>query len=133
MGEQHRLRALQVGVAGHRRLEMLLGAGQQRRLDLDPPRRLVEDLAEVEPLVERDLIVPGAAGVELAADRPRHLDEPPLDVQVDVLELPPEREGAALELGRTPSSPASRRSSSASVRRRARASARAHARLPSMS
>ena len=58
-----------------------------------------DDVAQIEPLVERDLIVAGAARVELAAHRPRQLDEPALDVHVDVFELPPEREAAALDLG----------------------------------
>src|SRR6185503_4806341 len=45
------------------------------------------------------LVIARAAGVELAPHRPRQLGEPALDVEVDVLQLAPEREGAALELG----------------------------------
>ena len=37
--------------------------------------------------------------MELAAHRTRQLDEPPLDVHVDVFELRPEGESAARELG----------------------------------
>ncbi len=103
VGQQHRLGALQVRVAGHRRLAVLLGLGDERALHVHQSRvHVVEDVPEIEPLVQRDLIVAGAAGVELAAHRPRQLDEAALHVHVDVLELAPEREGAALELAADP-------------------------------
>ncbi len=100
MGEEHRLRALEVRVARHPARLVLLGAGEQRRLRPGDRRvDVTEHVAQVEPLVERDLVVPGASGVELAAERARQLDEPPLDVHVDVLELLAERKATALELG----------------------------------
>ena len=75
-----------------------------------------DDVAQIEPLVERDLIVAGAPGVQLAAHRPRELDEPALDVHVDVLELGPEREAARSRSRRgRPPVPRRWRSRSASV------------------
>ena len=101
MREHDGLRALQVRVAGHR----MRPRAPRRRLTgrgLDGPDARVhmpDDVAEVEALVEGDLIVPGAARVELASHRAHQLDEPALDVRVDVLELAPEREAPALDLG----------------------------------
>ena len=100
VGEQDGLRALQVRVAGHGVLGVLLGAPDERGLDgADARVDVPDDVAQIEPLVERDLIVAGAARMELASHRPRQLDEPALDVHVDVFELPSEREAAALDLG----------------------------------
>ena len=89
-----------MGVARHGRVHVLLGAGHQRRLHLaNPGFRVADHVAQVEPLVQRDLVVARAAGVELAAHRPRQLGEAALDVEVDVLQLAPEGEAPVLELG----------------------------------
>ena len=99
MGEDDRLRALQVRVARHRRVHRLRRSRQQRLLRAaQPGHRLGHDVLEVETLVQRDLVVARATGVELAADVPHQLDEPPLDVGVDVLQLGPEAEGAGVQL-----------------------------------
>ena len=97
--EDHRLGALQVRVAGHRRLDVLLGAldrgpGARRR----PSTTGATTVSQVEPLVEGDLIVPRASRVELAADGPASSVETALDVRVDVLELRPETEAPGLDL-----------------------------------
>ena len=100
MGEQDRLSALQVRIPGHPAVQVLFRASEQRSLDVgDAVIHVAEDVAEIEPLVQRDLVVAGAARMELAAHRARQLDEPPLDVHVDVFELLPEGERAAFELG----------------------------------
>src|SRR5262245_54585582 len=78
---------------------MPLGLLDERALRL--PDRLADrvDLAaEPEPHVERDLVVPRAAGVELAAHGADLFDEAALDVHVDVFELDAVREDARLEL-----------------------------------
>ena len=99
VGQHDGLRALHVGVAGHGRVHGLGGARHQR--PLHGPEHLAGargHLLEVEPLVERDLVVARAPGVQLAADLAHQLEEPALDVHVDVLELGPEGERAALQL-----------------------------------
>ena len=62
-------------------------------------RDLVAALApEVQPQVERDLVVAAAAGVQLGAGRARDLGDPALDRGVDVLVGRCERERAARQL-----------------------------------
>src|SRR5436190_1053713 len=59
----------------------------------------------VPAFVDRDLVVAGTPGVQLAADLADQLLQSPLDVRVDVLELGAIREGARRELvpdGREP-------------------------------
>ena len=99
MREENRLRALQVRVAWHWRVQSVGRAVDQRRLDRREPCEDPGDgVLEVQPLVDRDLIVARPAGVELAADGADLLLEPPLDVHVEVLELRPEGERAVLDL-----------------------------------
>ena len=78
--ERHRLRALQVRVARHHRVDLGLGALEQ----CDGQRlcgaiELVEQLDHQQPEVERDLVVAAARGVELAAHRTCALGEDALD------------------------------------------------------
>jgi hypothetical protein len=70
------------------------GAAQRHELAADD----AAGVAHVEAQVECDLVVAAARRVELAADWPDQLDQPPLDrhVHVFVLRLRPER--APLEL-----------------------------------
>ena len=99
MGEQHRLGPLEVRVAGHGGLAVPLGLVEERRLHGRQRRvEVAEHVPEVEALVEGDLVVARAAGVQLPAHGARDLDEAALDVHVDVFELPAEGEAAALEL-----------------------------------
>ena len=99
MREKNRLSALQVRVARHRRVEHLGGAVDQRRLDLgEAPADAYDRVLQVQALVDRDLVVARAAGVELARDGADLLLEPALDVRVDVLELRAEGEGPRLQL-----------------------------------
>ncbi len=99
MGEEHRLGALEVRVPGHRRLTVPFGLVQERRLHgLQRRVEVAEHVAEVEALVESDLVVARAPRVELPAHLARDLDETALDVHVDVFELPAKGESAALEL-----------------------------------
>ena len=58
----------------------------------------VDRPAQPEPEVRRDLVVPRAAGVELAGDRPDPLDQRRLDVHVDVLEGRVPRDLARLDV-----------------------------------
>ena len=99
MREEHRLGALEVRVAGHDGVGVLLGEVDQRGLQRDEvdggaSRRL----DDVEAEVGSDLVVAGAGGVELAGERADLLCEAGLDVHVDVFELRLEDECAVLEL-----------------------------------
>src|SRR5437667_386970 len=60
---------------------------------------VAEHVKEIETLVEGDLVVARASGMELAPHRAGDLDEPALDVHVNVFELAPEGEAPALQLG----------------------------------
>ena len=67
--------------------------GLQRRVEV------AEHVAEVEALVESDLVVARAPRVQLPAHLARDLDKAALDVHVDVFELSPKDEAAAFQLG----------------------------------
>src|SRR5499426_238361 len=100
MGKEHGLGALEVRVAGHGRRAMPLRLVEEGGLYGDEGRvEIAEHLADVEALVEGDLIVARAPGVELAPHGARELDEAALDVHMDVLELAAEGEAAALQFG----------------------------------
>src|SRR6185503_5849068 len=93
--EEDRLCSLEVRVARHGDVEAVRRALDERLLRM--AQALAgrgQDLAEVEPLVQRDLIVARASRVELAAHGARQLDQPALDVRVNVLELGAKRERA---------------------------------------
>ena len=82
VAERDRDRALEVRVARHRRVGLLLGAVEDR--GRERAQRLVglgARVGDVEPERGRDLVVARAAGVDLAAD----VAEQPLDRRVDVL------------------------------------------------
>src|SRR5581483_9067574 len=84
---------------GHDRIGVTAGDGAERALHA--AERAVQALAlgaEPEAQVERHLVVPAAAGVELAADRPDELRETALDRHVDVLVGAKEEEATRVEL-----------------------------------
>jgi hypothetical protein len=98
--QEDRLSALHVRVAGHGRGRVLLRAVEQRALELGEPLvDVAQDVAQVESLVEGDLVVARPPRVQLAAHRARQLGEPALHVHVDVLELLAEGEAALGQLG----------------------------------
>ena len=93
------LRALQVRLAGEAPVEMLLGALQQHLQQLDEQLLGAERVgAHEEREVGGHLVVARARGVELAADRPDQLDQPPLDRHVDVLVVRPDLERVLVDL-----------------------------------
>ena len=99
MGEVDRLRALQVGVAGQRPVEVALGGVDERRhvgaeLRLGAARRLAREERDVGD----DLVVARAGGVQRAAGAPGDRRQPPLDGHVDVLVVGLERERAVAQL-----------------------------------
>ena len=99
MAEGDGLRRLQVGEARHDGRGILLGAIDQRRLQVAQHRlQPVDRVAHPQPDIERDLVVARARGVQPAAGRADQLGEPRLDVEMDVLELGRELEAAGLDL-----------------------------------
>ena len=82
VADRHRLRSLQVGVAGQRRLGLALGEVEDRlRQPRDARNRLSTRVLDVEPRGRCHLVVARAARVDLAADRA----EQSLDCRVHVL------------------------------------------------
>ena len=87
VGEQHRLGGLGVGVGRHHHVRVLLREPDERAFEVQRTGvDLVDRPAQPEAQVGRDLVVPGAARVELARDRPDSTGELELHVHVDVLE-----------------------------------------------
>ena len=132
MRDEHRLRRTEMRerrhqrVAGRRRLR-----GQRVDDARDGALQQRNAAAQIQPQIERHLLVARSAGVQPAAGVAEPLDQQPLDEAVDVLvgAVDECRVGSALARA-CPRAPASIwRGSSASARRRF-ASARAHAMLP---
>ncbi len=85
MRERHRLRALQMRIAGHDRRDVAPRKPNQRRAQLsNQVDHTGNFVAEIEPHVESDLIVARAPGVQLAPGLANQRDQPALDREVDV-------------------------------------------------
>ena len=86
MGENHRLRVLEVRHARHRGLDVLGGLREQRRLQLGHARDDEPYLvAQVQAQVGGDLVVAAAAGPQLAAERADPLEQAAFERGVHVL------------------------------------------------
>ena len=87
VGKQHGLGPLQVGVAGHEQVLMLLSKLQQHPLHTPYLANcFAYDLPGVEPHVQCNLVVAGAAGVEASAHGSNHVRQAPLNVHVQVFQ-----------------------------------------------
>ena len=101
MRKAHRLRDLQVRVAGQDGLGVRLGGLQQRALHArQQGRQLVDLAAQPEPHVGRHLVVARAAGVQPLAGIAHQLRQSRLDVQVHVFELQLPLEAPGFDVGR---------------------------------
>ena len=99
MPQGHGLGPLKVGVPRHRGLRVRLREVQD--CELQPQNLLLhpgDRFAQEQALIEGDLVVPASSGVDLRAEGPEGLREADLDVRVDVLQVLPPGEGAALDL-----------------------------------
>ena len=86
MGEQHRLRPLQMRIARHRNAGVTLCQPRQRPLHA-PHRiqRIGDDFPRVQPQIQRNLVVAGTPGMQPPGGRPNQLGQPPLNIHMDVL------------------------------------------------
>ncbi len=99
MRERDRLRALEMRVSGEDGPLVLARAADERALEAGQGGGgAVARADDEEPLVERDLIVPAATGVQVARVLPDELPEAPLHVRVDVLQRGIEADLPAREL-----------------------------------
>ncbi len=97
--EEHRLRPLEVGVAGHDHLAVGLRQLQEGGLEAAQGGQHVADgLLQVEAQVGGDLVVARASGVQPVGRLADLLPQSSLDVHVHVLELAPEDEAPRLDL-----------------------------------
>ena len=109
MRERHRLRALQMRVAGHDRRDVPPRDPNQRGAQLRDQRNHAGQLvAQVKPHVERDLIVARSPGVQLAPRLANQRNQPPLDREMDIFIGDIELEASALDLIFDPLEPARR-------------------------
>ena len=99
--ERDRLRALQVRVSRHHRVDL-----GRSPLDESPREReqraveTVQQLDDEQAQVQRDLVVAAAAGVQLSADGAGALGQHALDRRMHVLRIGGPREGPVRDLGR---------------------------------
>ncbi len=86
MRDQHRLRGAEVREGRHERVAGGRGLRRQRTDDArDAPLQQRDPPPQVEPQVERDLLVARSAGVQPPAGIADALDELPLDEAVNIL------------------------------------------------
>ena len=99
MGEVDRLSALQVGVARHRPVEVVLGDPEQRLDERSEPVAGLPGMgAREQGHVGGHLVVARAGRVQLAPHGSGQLGDPPLDGHVDVLIALGEREPGVAQL-----------------------------------
>ena len=101
MSEPDGLGPLEMGIAWQHGIDVLAGAFEQDTAKGEQTTLSRErDVAEKERQVGGDLIISGAAGVELAGDGTEVRPQPGLDVHVDVFERWIEGKAALLDLAR---------------------------------
>ena len=96
MSERHGLRDLQVSEPRHHAFGVLVGKIEERALQRpDEPERLIDRRAQEQADVRRDLVVARARGVQALAGLSGELDQPALDIEMNVLVrlVPLERAG----------------------------------------
>ena len=96
---EDRLGPLQVRVTGKNAIEIGVTASDKGLLHVGQPGvDSVDRVANPQPHVGGDLIVPAPTGVQLSADIPDFLDQGLFDVHVDIFEFDPVFEPARLDL-----------------------------------
>ncbi len=98
MRQQHRLGPLQVRVARHRHGTIRLRLGDQDTFELlDPSNELIQLVTEIQPDIQRDLVVPAAACMQLSAQRADQFRQSSLDRHVNVFIAGRKAESPAIE------------------------------------
>ena len=99
MGEEHRLRPLQMGIAGHDDVPVRLCQVEKGFLQSD---KLLYGLSDgfsgEEAHVQRNLVISGAGGVELLTYIANLLDKPCFDVHMDIFQVSPKSKFALFNL-----------------------------------
>src|SRR4051794_41923085 len=99
MAQSHRLGHLEVSEAGHHRLGMLLGPLDEDTLEIaDRIDSLIAGIADPQPKIGCDLVVPRPCRVKPSGSRADQLAEPMLDGHVNILEIDALWNAAALIL-----------------------------------
>jgi len=99
VSKQNRLRSLHMRIAWHDGVGMALGLIDKSLLKrMDTRDKLVDRPTKPEPLIERDLIVATASGMEPTAGRPDLLDQESLDRHMNVFSGRIEENLAPLDL-----------------------------------
>ena len=99
VGEQHRLGVLEVGVAGHHHVEVLLGNVEKDAAKGDVTgKQLITELLGEQADVGGHLVVARATRVQASAGRTDRAGERALHSHVDVLVVDVPDEGAVLDL-----------------------------------
>ena len=99
MSERDRLRRLQMGESRHHGRGMLQRPLRQRALERGKRGiRRIDDVANIEPEIGRDLIVPRARSVQPSRGGADQFAKPALDIHVNVLQRALEIERSAADL-----------------------------------
>src|SRR5579885_902932 len=99
MSERDGLRALQMGIARHHRVDIAPGDTDEGAAQGgDPFFDLADLIAQVKPEVEGDLVVARTGGVKLPAGIADYCDEPAFDREMDVLVGDVEAESARIDI-----------------------------------
>ena len=99
VGQKHRLRSLEVGVAGHDQRPSRFRLLQKSAHEFHQPLLVSGDRRpQIEVQIESHLVVAAAPGVNFPGHRARDLGQSPLDGHVDILVLEPPREDALPDL-----------------------------------
>ena len=96
--KKDRLGVLEVCVSGHDHIQVSSRLFQERMLEPpQPSEQGPEHIPQVHADVQRHLVVPAPAGVQLAPDRADQLREPPLDRHMNIFVLRDERKAACFD------------------------------------
>lgn len=95
---EHRLGSLQVRVGGQDNVKVILTTRKKRGLQIDQQRiDFIEGLPDPHSGVRADLVVSAASGVQFAAGVANPINQGLFDMHVDVFELEPHRQFAAIQ------------------------------------
>ena len=93
MGQQHRLGPLKMGIPGQDDVDRLTSLLQERPLKfLEMKSDHLKVVSEIQPEIQRHLIVPTASGVQFSADGTDEFRDPTFHGHVNVLVRIPEGE-----------------------------------------